>query len=132
MSASNIGTGELSAAVPLLIPLTAAPLTPAAAGVTSVIVISPDDPVELFSPTETLEPQRVVDKQRFVEPNRDVERNRSRRQTTFILESKADTPVDDRNVILPINSLIKFLESNFVCKRCHKSLTRRRADDEPP
>jgi hypothetical protein len=29
----------------------------------------------------------------------------------------------NRNIILPLSGLVKFLEENFVCKRCRKCLT---------
>jgi hypothetical protein len=39
------------------------------------------------------------------------------------LVSKIVTIVSIVNIILPLDGLVKFLEENFVCKRCQKVLT---------
>jgi hypothetical protein len=67
-----------------------------------------------------------VDKNRFKKPEFVRERNAKRRRTSMILDN---TSIDDsnysvnRNILLPLDGLVKFLEENFACKRCHKSLT---------
>jgi hypothetical protein len=119
-----------------------APTTPATllVGVASrSCVVTPDDPstntpVSLFpgsadsrdapvAPPDTCvggAPQ--VTSTRFLAPLADAERNKKRRKTNFKLETE-DKTLTDRNVIIPLHSLISFLEQNFVCKRCRKRLS---------
>jgi hypothetical protein len=72
----------------------------------------------------------VVEKRRFTQPERlDKEKKRLRTTTSLILDSDMESTTN-RNVILPLDGLLLFLENNFCCKRCHKSL--KRCDDAQP
>jgi hypothetical protein len=75
--------------------------------------------------------QPPVEKRRLAAPEKDKERNAKRRQTTYILDRDAKDTTD-RNIILSLLTLLEFLEENFVCKRCHKCLTRGDDDDGQP
>jgi hypothetical protein len=118
------------------------PITPAAAlllvsaGAATVITDGPTTPVFLFdgggeieeaSATQQTEAQQLpaqelpAQTRRFLQPTADVERNSKRRQTNFKIVA-GDKSILDRNVILPLSSLVKFIENNFVCKRCRKRL----------
>jgi hypothetical protein len=74
---------------------------------------SPGTPVDLVPPTPS-SPVPEVEKRRYFAPSIDLEKNKKRRKTAM--------SIDGRNVILPLETLVKFLDGNFVCKRCHKSL----------
>jgi hypothetical protein len=56
----------------------------------------------------------VVNKRRFFVSEINQERNKKRRQTAM--------SIDVMNIILPLKALVQFLDCNFCCKRCHKSL----------
>ena len=72
-------------------------------------------------PEEPAAASPLVEKRRYLAPSPlDNEKKRRRRLTSDAL----DNVNINRNVILPLDSLLFFIEHNFCCKRCHKSLTR--------
>jgi hypothetical protein len=68
-----------------------------------------------------------VDKRRYLKPTADKSRNQKRRKTSSTLDSD-DKPNRNRNILLPLDSLLTFLEANFNCKYCRRTL---RQTDEP-
>jgi hypothetical protein len=114
------------------------PVTPAAGVKRETRVVTPEDAVVLFGgvtprggspppqplPVAPVEAQAVVPAtggQRFHQPGADLERNNKRRKTAFTIDLD-DKALTDRNIIIPLDKLIKFIETNFVCKRCRKRL----------
>jgi hypothetical protein len=57
---------------------------------------------------------------RFFKPEIDLERNKSRRKTSFVVDRKEQCL--NRNILLPLDSLISFLEENFCCRQCRTVL----------
>jgi hypothetical protein len=68
-------------------------------------------------------------KQRFVDPEKDAFRNIRCQRTSIILDSECESSSTNRNILVYVQSLASFIESNFICKRCHITLKRCR---EPP
>jgi hypothetical protein len=66
-----------------------------------------------------------VPKQRFFKVTNDKGRDSKRRKTSHVLDTSAveDKSTMNRNIILPLDRLVSFLESNFVCKCCCNKLT---------
>jgi hypothetical protein len=67
-----------------------------------------------------------VDKNRFHKPEIVRERSAKRRRTSMTIDNTSGEDSNysvTRNIILPLDGLVKFLEENFVCKRCRKCLT---------
>jgi hypothetical protein len=52
-------------------------------------------------------------KERFVIPTKDPARNKKCRRTTYVID-RDDKSSTDRNILLPLESLISFLETSFV------------------
>jgi hypothetical protein len=83
--------------------------TPArAVSATTNIVVSPNDDLP------------DMEKRRFFQPALDEERRNKRSKTSSTLDSDNDDATN-RNVLLPLKGLLCFIETNFSCKRCHKS-----------
>jgi hypothetical protein len=81
-----------------------------------------DDDDDEEEPTAAVEPTAAADKNRYVRPAQlDRERKRRRLCTSDVIDSGNI----NRNVILPLSDLISFLEKNFCCRLCHKSLNER-------
>jgi hypothetical protein len=76
-------------------------------------------------------------KERYFKPSNDKDRDAKHRKTLHVLDGD-DKCSTDRNIILPLDSLVAFLEENFVCKRCRHRLTTTtrfagsREQSEPP
>jgi hypothetical protein len=83
---------------------------------TSRTEITPDKPVD----DDNERPR--IEKQRFSPPEKDKERDRKRRKTHHVLD-RDDKLTMDRNIILHLESLVGFIETNFVCRHCRKTLT---------
>ena len=66
------------------------------------------------------------EKRRFVEPVIQKERNVKRRLTSTTLDDEQEN--QNRNILLPLDSLIAFLENNFMCKKCRRTI--KRSEDE--
>ena len=63
----------------------------------------------------------LVQKQRYFEPApMEKERRRRRSLTSDVL----DEMTVNRNVILPLDQLLRFIEDNFICRRCNRRLTK--------
>jgi hypothetical protein len=93
--------------------------TPArAAGVTANIVVSPNGNLP------------DMEKRRFFQPAVDEERRTKRNKTSSTPDSDNDNSTN-RNVLLPLKGLLCFMETNFTCKRCHKSLKRCPEEQQP-
>jgi hypothetical protein len=76
-----------------------------------------------------------ISKQRFFKPPHDKDRDSKRRKTSHVLDSSVeDKSTMNRNIILPLDRLVLFLETNFVCKRCRNKLSTFVDNDEskPP
>ena len=71
----------------------------------------------------------VVDKRRFVAPE-PLDRDRKRRRS--LTSDTIDCVTKKRNVILPLNQLLEFIENSFCCKRCNKTLTRCDEEQQVP
>jgi hypothetical protein len=85
---------------------------------TANIVVSPNDDLP------------VIEKRRFFQPAVDKERRTKRNKTSSTLDSDNDNSTN-RNVLLPLKGLLCFIETNFCCKRCHKSLKRCPEEQQP-
>jgi hypothetical protein len=69
-------------------------------------------------------------KTRYVQPE-PLDREKKRRR--LLTSDHIDSVNINRNVILPLDGLLCFIENNFCCKRCHKSLKRStRGEATPP
>jgi hypothetical protein len=104
------------------------------------VVITPDAPVVMGDalPVGTPSPDilepgpPIAENLRFAPPTIDRERNQKCRRTCYVVD-REDKTTTDRNILLPLQSLLSFLEASFVCKRCHKRLGRTAEDPlEPP
>jgi hypothetical protein len=89
-----------------------------AVGATTNIVVSPNDDLP------------DTEKRRFFQPALDEERRNKRSKTSSTLESESDNTTN-RNVLLPLKGLLCFIETNFSCKRCHKTLKRCPEEQQP-
>jgi hypothetical protein len=89
-----------------------------AVGATTNIVVSPNDDLP------------DIEKRRFFQPALDEERRNKRSKTSSALDSESDNTTN-RNVLLPLKGLLCFIETNFSCKRCHKSLKRCPEEQQP-
>ena len=78
---------------------------------------APHSPLQL----ETAAAEVLVDKRRYLAPE-PLDRDRKRRRR--LASDTLDSVNKNRNVILPLNQLLNFIENSFCCKRCHTSLTR--------
>jgi hypothetical protein len=58
----------------------------------------------------------VVTKRRFLRPKNDPNRAAKRSRSAVQLDSN-ETSTTNRNMLLPINTFLKFLENNICCKR---------------
>jgi hypothetical protein len=74
-----------------------------------------------------------IPKERFFKASNDKDHDAKRRKTLHVLD-REDKLTMDRNIILPLDRLVSFLENNFVCKRCRHRLTTRcnKEQFEPP
>jgi hypothetical protein len=93
--------------------------TPArAVGATANIVVSPNDDLP------------DIEKRRFFQPALDEERRTKRSKASSTLDSDDDNTTN-RNVLLSLKGLLCFIETNFCCKRCHKTLKRCPEEQQP-
>ena len=113
---SSISTGAIHAS--LITPEGEDPFPPAASPPPLLSVAhASHSPLQL----EPAAAEVLVDKRRYLAPEPlDRDRKRRRRLTSDTLDSVNK----NRNVILPLNQLLNFIENSFCCRRCHKSLTR--------
>jgi hypothetical protein len=65
---------------------------------------------------------------RFSKPHLDGNRNEKRRRTAVF----PDGSLTNRNVLLCVDSLLKFIQDNFCCGRCHKNLHKMANKPEHP
>jgi hypothetical protein len=49
-------------------------------------------------------------------------------RTPFIGSSEDKAITSNKNAVLPVEALISFLEKNFACKKCARTITRRCED----
>jgi hypothetical protein len=68
-----------------------------------------------------------LEKDRYLKPAANPEQNSKRRKTSVLLDGKDP----DRNIILPLNDLLKFLSENFCCRGCRKILVQNEGDTYP-
>jgi hypothetical protein len=65
-----------------------------------------------------------IDRCRHSKPKVDHEGNKKCRTTLLPLDNNNDALNINRNVILPLNSLISFLQANFSCKKCCRTINK--------
>ena len=63
----------------------------------------------------------LVEKQRYFQPAPLDKEHRRRRSLT---SDALDEMTVNRNVILPLDQLLRFIETNFLCRRCNRKLTK--------
>jgi hypothetical protein len=62
----------------------------------------------------------LLPQRRFVKPKLVPERAAKRQKTKVVLDGEDAST--HRNIVLPLNSLLRFLEENFCCRRCRTQI----------
>ena len=67
---------------------------------------------------------------RYLKPECVPERAVKRRKTSVTLDSE-DASTTNRNILLPVDTLLSFIEDNFCCKQCRRVFKTKSVDDVP-